>query len=251
MIRAFPNPLRRATLPLAAALAATLCLAAPLHADQTDRIVFDVSLRGVSAGRLSINGKIEGANYGANGTLETTGLLGFLRKIRYDATVAGSHTAGTFTPQRFDETANRPGDESEHVIVYQNGTPVSVSRNPPRKPRKTDVDPAKQGGTIDPLTALYAVLRDVDRDEACKLNVTMYDGARRSQVSLNAPQADGDGVTCTGEYRRLEGFSAKDMKEKSRFPFTLIYAPTPDGKRLQVVEINTDTIYGTGRLKRR
>ena len=113
------------------------------------------------------------------------------------------------------------------------------------------MDPAKQTGTIDPLTALYAVLRDVDRGEACKLDVKLYDGSKRTQVKLEPAQSKGANVICAGEYRRLEGFSAKDMDEKSRFPFTLTYAPTPDGARLQVIEIATDTIYGKGRLKRR
>lgn len=243
------------TLSRAAAQSALLALglfaAAPLQADQTDRIVFDVVLKGVSAGRLSINGKITGTTYGANGTMETTGLAAMLRTLRYDAAVSGSFADGTFTPTHFEETAERGDDTAKHVIVYQGGVPVSVSREPPRKPRPTDVDPAKQAGTIDPLTALYAVLRDVDRSDACKLTVTMFDGAKRSQVALSAPVEKGKGVTCTGEYRRLEGFSKKEMAEKSRFPFTLTYAPTPDGQRLQVVEIETDTILGKGRLKRR
>lgn len=235
----------------AALLSFGLFAAAPLRADQTDRIVFDVVLKGITAGRLSINGRISGATYGANGTMETTGLAAMLRTLRYDASVSGSVAKGQFTPMHFEETAVRGDDKAKHVIVYQGGVPVSVSREPPRKPRPEDVDPARQGGTIDPLTALYAVLRDVDRDEACKLKVTMFDGAKRSQVMLSAPVDAGKGVVCSGEYRRLAGFSAKEMAEKSRFPFTLTYAPTPDGQRLQVVEIETDTILGKGRLKRR
>lgn len=235
----------------ALALALSLAAAPLAQADQTDRIVFDVVLRGIPAGRLTINGKITGATYGANGVMETTGLAGAIKKIRYDATVSGGFAAGNFTPTRFEQIAERGDDSSKQTIVYKSGTPVSVSREPARAPRPTDVDPAKQAGTIDPLTALYAVLRDVDRDEACKLSVTMFDGTKRSQVALSAPQASGDGVTCAGEYRRLAGFSEKEMAEKSRFPFTLTYAPTPDGQRLQVVEISTDTILGKGRLKRR
>lgn len=243
MSRSFRTP--------ALALALSLAAAPLAQADQTDRIVFDVVLRGIPAGRLTINGKITGATYGANGVMETTGLAGAIKKIRYEATVSGGFAAGSFTPTRFDETAQRGDDFSKNMIVYKGGAPVSVSHEPPRAPRPTDVDPTKQAGTIDPLTALYAVLRDVDRDEACKLSVTMFDGTKRSQVALSAPQASGDGVTCAGEYRRLAGFSEKEMAEKSRFPFTLTYAPTPDGQRLQVVEISTDTILGKGRLKRR
>ncbi len=40
------------------------------------------------------------------------------------------------------------------------------------------------------------------------------------------------------------------MADKSRFPFSMTYAPLPDG-RLRVTEIAMDTIYGKGRLTRR
>lgn len=232
-------------------LAAFLGCTAPVLADQSDRIVFDFSLRGLPAGQLSINGKITGNSYAANGVMETTGLLGAMRKLRYDAATSGAYANGRFTPQRFDETAQRGGDTFTYVMVYKGGTPVSVSRTPPRAPRDTDVDPAQQGGTIDPLTALYAVLRDVDRAEACTLSAFLYDGSKRTQVVLNSPRTDGTTVTCAGEYRRIGGFSARDMKEKPVFAFTLTYAPTPDGKRLRVVDVSTDTILGKGRLKRR
>lgn len=240
--------MRRFLIPLFAA--ALLAPALPAAADQSDSITFGFSLKGIPAGQLRINGKIQGANYGANGVMETTGLLGALRKLRYDASVSGAYSGARFTPMRFDETAQRGSDRYEYVTIYKSGVPVSVSRNPPRKPRATDVDPAKQGGTIDPLTALYAVLRDVDPGEACSFSSFMYDGSKRTQVALSNPTPKGKGVTCAGEYRRIGGFSEKEMKEKQVFPFTLTYAPTADGKRLQVVSIETDTVLGKGRLTR-
>ncbi|HEY0214108.1 MAG TPA: DUF3108 domain-containing protein [Paenirhodobacter sp.] len=236
---------------MAGAMLLSVGLGAPLRADQTDAIVFDFSLRGISAGQLTINGQITGNSYNANGVMKTTGLLGALRTLRYDAKVSGGYAKGRFSPQRMDETAQRGNDRIEHLIAYRGGVPVQVSRNPPRAARASDVDPSQQGGTIDPLTALYAVLRDVDRDQACRFSADMFDGSKRSQVTLSAPVSKGTGVTCTGEYRRIAGFSKSDMAEKPRFPFTLTYAPTPDGQRLRVISIDTDTILGKGRLIRR
>lgn len=225
-------------------------LALPARADQADKIVFDVSLQGIPAGRLVIDGKIAGTAYSAAGVMETTGLAGALKKIRYAGTVSGAYAGARFMPQAFEISSRRGDEASSQSIRYKGGAPASVKREPPRAPRAADVNPAEQGGTIDPLTALYAVLRDVAAEEACTLKVTMYDGSKRSQVALSAAQAKGENVVCTGEYRRLAGFSEKEMAHKSRFPFTLTYAPTAAG-RLRVVEISTDTILGKGRLKRR
>lgn len=233
------------------ALVASLLLPGTLRADQTDAIHFDVILRGIKAGELRIDGRIDGSTYAAEGVMETTGLAAAIRKIRYTAATEGRARDTRFTPARYTETAERGGGNTRAFeIRYKAGRPVSVTSNPPRTPKDRDVDPAKQGGTIDPLTALYAVLRDVNPDEACKLDVKMFDGARRSQVQLSAPRPARIGVTCSGEYRRLAGFSEREMAEKSRFPFTLTYAPTADG-RLRVVEISTETILGKGHLKRR
>lgn len=244
------HPSRRDTLRMMLAFWASLSLPMGAQADQADQITFDVVLMGLKAGELQINGKIEGNGYGANGSLATTGILGALRKLRYDAAVWGSTSGTGFTPVRYEENADTPSRKSKSTMVYQGGTPVSVSREPPRTPRDTDLDPKKQAGTVDPLTALYAVLRDVDRDQICTLSMQIFDGARRSMVTLDSPVPDGQQIRCSGEYRRVAGFKAKEMQEKSRFPFTLTYAPTADG-HMRVVEISTDTIYGKGRLKRR
>ena len=42
----------------------------------------------------------------------------------------------------------------------------------------------------------------------------------------------------------------KDMAEKTRFPFSLTYAPLGNG-RMRVVEVGLDTVYGKATMKRR
>ena len=222
----------------------------PLAADQKDSAVFDISIRGISAAILSVSGASTGKSYAAAGTLKSSGILGFLKKIRYDAQVSGHIARGRFTPSRYVELADTGKRRSEAAMAYRGGVPQLKSYNPPRAPRADDISPATQGGTVDPLTALYAVLRDVPEAEACKLKVYLFDGRRRSQVVLSTPQAGDAGIACKGEYRRLEGFSPQDMAEKSRFAFTLTYGPAGAGM-LHVTEISMDTLYGKGRMIRR
>lgn len=234
------------------AAAAALCLSAgAAPADQTDSAVFDLTLRGIPTGTLSVAGAIEGKSYAAAGVLKSGGLVALVRKVRYDARVSGRVASGRFTPARYEEDADTGKRQSQSVMEYKAGVPQVKVYNPPKAPRPGDIDPATQGGTVDPLTAAYAALRDVAPEEACKLRLVMFDGRRRSQVVLADPEpASGGGLTCAGEYRRLEGFSAEEMADKSRFPFRMTYAPLPDG-RLRVMEISMDTIYGKGRLTRR
>lgn len=231
--------------------ALTFALAAPAaHADQTDAAVFDISIRGIPTTTLSISGAVKGQNYAASGVLKSSGLLGFLKKIRYDADVSGTLSNGRFVPDRYHEKADTGKRQSDALMAYKGGVPQVKAYSPPRPPQQGDIDPASQGGTVDPLTALYAVLRDVPLTEACALKVFLFDGRRRSQVVLTSPQTTGEQITCQGEYRRLEGFSDKDMAEKTRFPFALTYQGAGPGM-VRVVEISIDTLYGKGRMIRR
>lgn len=228
----------------------TLALASPAMGQESFSAVFDLTLRGIHAGTLSVSGAIEGQSYAAAGVLKSGGLVALVRKVRYDARVQGTYSDGRFIPRQYVEDADTGKRRSRAVMDYVNGVPQVKKYDPPRKPRSGDIDPATQGGTVDPLTALFAALRDVPRAEACDIFLTLFDGKRRSQVEIAAPIADGDGLRCNGEYRRLAGFSDKEMTEKTRFPFTMRLQPGPDG-RMKVVEVSMDTIYGKGRLERR
>ena len=72
---------------------------------------------------------------------------------------------------------------------------------------------------MDPLTAMFATLRDVAPGQECQVSLKMFDGRRATRLTLGGRQAAGDKVTCAGEYRRVAGFSPEDMAEKTRFPF--------------------------------
>lgn len=237
---------------LSVALLALLSQTAPeaRAADSTDQATFDLAIRGIGAGTLAFTGIEKGRGYAVSGKLQTTGLVAMFRKVRYDAKAQGSVAKGRYVPTSYAEKSDTGRRQSESLMAYKKGVPQVKVYNPPRPPRAGDVDPATQGGTVDPLTALYATMRDVEPGQECKVSVTMFDGRHRSQLALATPQAKGDQVVCAGEYRRLQGFSAKDMAERVRFPFTLTYSPTEEGK-MRVTDVAMETLYGRATLKRR
>jgi hypothetical protein len=230
-----------------AGLAAVLA-ASSSHAD--DPVVFDLSIRGIRAGTLSFSGEATAGRYAVSGRLESAGLVGLVRQVRYDGQAEGSLRQGRFTPARYREQADTGRRQSESVMEYRGGVPQVKVYNPPRELGSDGIDPATQGGTVDPLTALFATLRDVAPGGECNQTLTLFDGKRRSQLVLGAPSAIEGGIACPGEYRRLAGFSADDMAEKTRFPFTVRLVPGASGL-LQVDEVTMESIYGNARLKRR
>lgn len=237
------------SLRLAAVLTALSAFAAGAEPVR-DSARFDLVMLGLTAGTLVFEGTENEGRYRVTGRLASGGVLAFVRKVRYDATAEGRVSGQTYRPDQYREKADTGRRKSEAEIVWQGGIPELRAYAPPRKPRATDVDPATQSGSIDPLTALYATLRDARTGDECDRAFALFDGRRASRLTLGKPRAENGGVTCAGEYRRVAGFSQKDMEEKTRFPFTLTYAPAADGM-MQVVEVTMDTLYGRARLIRR
>lgn len=225
-----------------------LTLSAPQMAlaDGTTDANFSVSIRGVPAGSLTVKGKESGGAYSASGVLQSGGLVGLVAKVKYTATASGRVKGNRFSPARYDEKADTGKRKSDSSMTYSGGVPTVSDY----EPSANGVKPSTQKGTVDPMTALYAAFRDVNKDEVCKLDVKMFDGKRASQVKLASPRAEKGMIKCDGEYRRLAGFSAEDMAEKARFPFNLYYAKTDDG-RYRVEKVVTQTLFGNAVMKRK
>lgn len=242
-----PRPLRRAIALPAVLLAMALPAAAQ---DIRQDASFALEIRGINVGMLNFSGVENASSYAVSGTLQSTGLAGMLRRMRYEAKVRGSQSGSNLRPARYEQSGGANNRHSEEVVVWTAGLPRIERQEPPKPARPGDPDPAQQRGTVDTLTALYATLRDVPRGQECTTNVIIYDGRYRMQLRLSAPRAEGETVTCSGEYIRLAGFSAEEMAERTRFGFTVHYAPLPDG-RMRVTQVAMDSLYGRARLVRR
>ena len=234
---------------LAIALVLSL-LGLPLHAKMVDEGRFDVILRGIPAGQLVFKAEQAGGLYAVAGKVQSTGIVAALLTFRYDATARGTVTSKGFRPSFYSQDTDRRGRRARAEMSYRSGVPRPPEITPPRGPAPYDLDPATQGGTIDPLTAIFAVLRDQPRDSACNTSLTLFDGRRRTQLTLGAPIVQADGTaTCTGNYKRLGGFSPEDLAERSVFPMTLKLQPVAD--KLRVSEVRVPTVYGDAVLRRR
>lgn len=234
------------------AVVAAVMLAAPARSETT--VVFDLTIRGIEAAMLSFGGTVSDGRYAVSGRLQSAGLMGMIRSFRYEGSSRGLVSGERFTPQRYAEKADTGRRKSVAEMRYVGGVPQIKAYDPPRDPDSADapgLDLATQGGTVDPLTAMFAVLRDVPQGRECRLAVTIFDGKRRSQVQLGAPvPAPDGGMTCPGEYRRLEGFSAEDMAERTRFAFILTLS-APEGGLRRAMEVRMDTLLGRAVMTRR
>lgn len=217
---------------------------ATVGAARAQDVTFDVTLAGVRVAEMTVDGKTADGRYGVAVTIRSEGLAGVVKRIRFESRADGRVASGGFVPARYREQADTGRRQSQVEMVYDGGVPRVVTYTSPRPDDADLLDPATQGGTLDPATALFAGLRDLSAGQGCTTEFTVFDGRRRAVYSLA-----GDGTTCTGSYRRVAGYSPAEMAERSSFAIEVTYALA--GARLQVVAASVQTIYGKVRLNRR
>lgn len=238
------RPIRNALLALAVAPLA----AAPAAAAETYEAAFDFRIAGIRAGEISMGGVESGRTYEARAKVNTAGLVGIFADFRFDGTAAGGVAGdGRIVPQVFRASSVSPRAARETRIDWENGTPVFVSVKPERS---TSPDPSNQTGTLDPVSASFALLRDVPVAEVCGKSVDVFDGSRRSRITLGKPEMQGDGeILCNGRYERLEG-EEQTFNTSSSYPFKAIFRDRGDGVA-QLQRLDTKTQFGRAALVRK
>lgn len=210
---------------------------------------FTVTINGLPVGAFSFAANRKGPAYAVKARASSSGLAGILRPFTLVSTARGVETDGRYSPQSYVSQSDgaRAGRGGE--LAFKSGVPVVIKADEEREPGAPIVDPATQKGAVDPLTALYAVLRDTPREAACSLDLRLFDGHRGSRMTLSNPSATGDGVTCAGLYRRIDGYPPQELAERPTFRFSVTYQPT-EGGQLRATELSLDSSYGPARLTR-
>lgn len=227
-----------------------LCTQALAQDRPQDRGVFDIYLGNVPVGLFAYSGVEAGGQYSLAGQLRTTGLVGALTNVRYVAKSKGRVVAGRFVPSLYEEDATIGTRNTTLTIRYNNGVPNTPVFDPPESPDVLRVDPSAQGDAVDVLTGLFGVFRNVAEGQACRFSSFVYDGTRRTSMSLRLLRQSADEAVCAGQYRRIGGFTQDDLERRAVFDFRLVYAPREAGG-WQVSRADVETIYGVVRLERR
>jgi hypothetical protein len=203
---------------------------------ETTRMHFDVTIIGLKAGELRYTLQKDDTSYAASGLLYPTGLAATMTTFLYDVTVTGSHKGDQYFPSRYSEKSDTGKRKEEREIIYRSGVP-NIRSAKLAKPHW--LDPKTQKGTLDPMTAIFEILRDVDHEKLCDQDVTLFDGARRVRIALSNPKEAGTRAICDGVYSREGGFSKNELKQGKTFPFTITYQKTDQNYYFQRFDVKS------------
>lgn len=215
-----------------------------------ERQLYDVAVGGLRIASLELAVNVENGNYTAKGQVASRGLVGAIASFSYGGTSSGRILGvGRLQPVRYDGVQIN-NNRRDVRVVYNDGTPTEVVWTPKRRTRDWNIDPAEQGGTLDPISATYALLQDMPRGTACERSIEIYDGHQRSRIRIGPEQLVGEGrLSCAGTYTRVAGYSPARMAEKVDFPFTLFYDIV--GGRMRVSGFELESIIGPARVTRK
>ena len=231
------------------ALALSLaCLANAAPAEDA-RAAFSVRLLGLPVGKMQFAAREDASAYAVNGAFQTSG-VGRIVDAGFRLSAQGRVADGRLAPTAYDEQIDTGSRRSTVQLRYKSGVPritggsaVAEVANDPDA-----LDPATQGGTVDPLTALWGALRDRPADGICRYDVVIFDGQRRARLAMTSRSEAGGRVTCSGAYTRLQGFSASEMKRQTVYPFAITYAPV--GALMQAQTLSVRSSFGTAEMTR-
>ena len=246
MMRCAPAP--RALIGLLAAL--TLATARPAAAQQvTTDASFVVRLSVATLAAIALDGRTGGGRYDVTGELSTRGIVSALSDVHYLGKARGSQAGNRFRPARYDETVTEGGDSKIGALAYSGGVPRPEGFK--AEERGDDALAVEgQADTVDPLTAIFMVLRDQPPEEVCPpLRQFVFDGERRTVVELTRVTETADQIVCGGQFRRIAGYPS-DARKGQRQVLALEVTYARAGAVMQAQQVRLMTDYGPATLTR-
>ena len=160
---------------------------------------------------------------------QTTGLVGFFLRGHQWTTVTGSWDDAQPAPHEFYGDGEWHGLHRITLIDYDQGVPEIRTLVPPDETERQKVPPALQVKTVDTLSAVAELMRNVGASGRCETTVRTYDGRRVTEVAAHTVGTEilaptdrsmfsGKTLRCDFEGRMLAGFLIGDTDEAHRRP---------------------------------
>ena len=167
-------------LPILLVLAAPASAAAP----QTKiKIGYDVYAHGLQVASFDANYDIAEGGYSIAVAYRTTGLIGAVVSGRQLSVAQGAWQGQRAAPLHVSGDGFWRGEPHKLAMDYEHGDPVIRDLEPPNEPDREPVPPEMQARTIDSLSAMMLLVRNVAESGRCDADVTTFDGRRAVRVT--------------------------------------------------------------------
>jgi hypothetical protein len=222
--------LRRILLAAVAASAVSVPAAQAQAPDSTLGVGYNIAFWAISFGHTHYDGTMTPTGYSAKMHFETSGLVSLFWKSKIDATVAGNIGPHTITPVVYDSYSQDRDKPVQRVKVSFDKPVPETLAEPAYNTTKYPVTDEQKKGTLDPMSAITAILAGVKVTEhdPCGIGVQVFDGRRRYDVTFTYLKDEAvklpNGVfnsnahLCQIHYNQIAGYKQKIVKEGKELP---------------------------------
>ena len=166
----------------ALALAALLPAALPARAE-TVAATYTVQAAGLTVMELNATLDITERGYAVEFRTRMRGVASAFASGQMTTRVEGVWEGEAARPRRYVAEGLWRGETRRTIVEWPNGQPVIRTMIPPNEGERLPVPEAEQRNTIDNLSALAQLVRQVRRSGTCNGAVRVYDGRRLSEMS--------------------------------------------------------------------
>lgn len=213
------------------------CCFATVARAETYRLSYDVAVLGVVVlGTASYDVTANESAYGVRANVRTSGLTRMFDQTEINATTAGAVSGANLAWSRYDLSHAYSGKFRRIGLVRgENGVDASIT------PRYGDMgqppaSAAQRRSAYDPLTAVFALGRQVGAARACRGEALVFDGRQHYRLSLSGgtqgSSSDGGysgaSLTCAFRYEPIAGFNMA-AAERARIPAGELEFALPQG----------------------
>lgn len=223
------------------------------HAE-TYRLNYDVAVLGVvELGTASFEVTSTATRYAARANVRTSGLARL-----FDQTEINASTIGTVSPQglawtRYDISHAYAGkfrrtrlDRAVGIVTGEITPNYRDFGDPPANAQH-------QTASYDPLSAVFALGRQVGAARACRGSVLVFDGRQHYRLAVSGGSAgafngggyNGPAVTCQFRYEPIAGFNMSP-EERARIPMAeAVFALAPQAVFAALLRLSVPTPLGS------
>ena len=254
---------------------AAFALSGPVHsaggeyaagesAASTLDVTFSLYAGGIPFGSITMSTRIQGDNYLASSTVETSGLINQFWQSKIEAASNGVIGESSVKPARYDNFTTRRGTRREFVMSFREDGPESIYTNPDRGYDDEELPPdaAEARHSMDPLSAMVFLTNshEANQENPCGVTAPVYDGQRRYDVAFKFIKREditmdnglysGPVMTCEIEYVQVAGELQNIVENGGEMPkifgwiAELRSSSDPDRVYLLPIRLWTNTEFG-------
>jgi hypothetical protein len=162
-------------------------LGATAHAADTvsAHLTYAVYAAGFNVLNLDGNVDLGGPYYRVDLSYHTVGVFGALIRSNISSFAQGKWAGNRPLPLRFASWGTVRGEVRRTLIDYEANQPVIRTLQPAQEEDRDPVPPEQQHDTVDTLSAMAMLIRQVAATGTCDGHVNMFDGHRASDITAH------------------------------------------------------------------